>query len=139
MFPNRFATLPTTTSNWQIYSTMDGADAVAVELTEALKAAAKAVVGGVYVREAMKQHMQPVLFKHREYGTLDSESSYTVAEDYLDKVSKGLALEYASEVSLKHSVNVAIPARVRALELEIESEIAYQKRLVAELDKRKAK
>lgn len=68
--------------DWQIYSSMKGADKVNAKITANVRMACADMlaksrknedIGPKYVRSLMEKYIDPVFKKYREYGTYDSE------------------------------------------------------------------
>lgn len=100
------AKLPRTKRDWQLYDEAPSAGKAARELTSALKKAEKYIIGklkksnierddlfmdakevGPILHEGFKKYVYPLLKKHQDAGSLDSEPRY-VAANYLSNVIK---------------------------------------------------
>jgi hypothetical protein len=79
--------LVTFPDDWQIYSSMKGADAVNAKITAAVRMACADMlaksrngedIGPKYIKSRMDEYIWPLFKKYRKYGTYDSEPTGAV-------------------------------------------------------------
>jgi hypothetical protein len=93
--------LPTTSKDWQLYTSSMKCGIAAQALTAALKQVIKAMdtmcpLNAQNVARVMSKHLDPVMSKYAEYGACDTEPRYVARRAIVRAVCDKMGWEYDS-------------------------------------------